>query len=1266
MDTGSTSSSPDPLGYPGDPEYILSSATKPFLRRQSGLSPLRSRTPRRRQSPTKADNRSAQSIRFQDIVLPSTPSGAFRGKRMLSPTKTTTLHSENTSPWRIRVTVEAEQDGDENGPGSVRSGKKGRKGGRTTKKVPLKGGNESLEPTPKRRRTSKSNVSQRVATPGRRAKTEIPSSDAGTGEKKKRGRPRKSLPAVEEDVAVEKVSFADSVRKKMREDDPFFDIAVNSVETDDAAVDNILPDILDPSPDSGLQNSVSHDRSSPTPNERSSDRNPASPVGNSDQLLDQPSYSSPTNPPTPRIPTGLSPENTINAGHTPGPNFRLYPTPTSSSLLEEGATENRTQHSAGQKKQLNGAASHAVPLVDPTEHHREFDSILESEGFSMVSLDTLPSARQRLNSSVQSGLVQGMINSTKNPIKRVMLSASKPNPGDERQTMTAPPNGEDMDASLPQQLQPASQLLGQTNPSPRFGQTPKAPVSSPHQPPPLQPSTSSGRKRLVRLVRVIRAGIALQGVLNQRRRRNSKLQSPFSSPGHARIDEAEAAKQRLDNLFQGLGVETQRELRAGLRFGEELAKRLQGSERRRSKQAESGNKTPEHQGHPTAKSGNDVLYPNLASSSSKRIRPSPRNDHVHQERSGWTGAQPASTPNQPHTSPQERISSEMARRQAEWQREREAISREIQQANSSQVIVIDDSQNSTPGGSTTDHGQTVEATEAADTYDHDNPVEQLEEEEPEDYEDIWQQEARDAESQSEPSSSIEISRDELFKPPRRVIPSPWRRKEDVELSQDEEMLPELYWGSRRDSFPILPGGKTQTAKFRDENVEFSSLLGTPESATRRFYQQDNVSPELLSSERDQTVKLPPPKNNVSSPAFAASSRRQIDPSHSDISHRESHVSQDETSVHSPTHSSDHLRDDIEYGHSDTDEESEQPVGDGYVENQVSDVQGREIPLSQSSKDRGDDIEHQASDLYTHSEELLDDDDGYPDPPSDSSGSPINMSDAGEVTIQPEQHTMTPRMHRNNENSAIESETTTQPQQQEPPPSSWFNRLTDLAPTWLATPASRKLDRKRVEQEQQPQPDSQHVSPAQKLIRSPSSKHTSPVQKPVHIPSSKPASPIERRVHKPAKATMVDTGTQFSPLPAPKPRVQIKKRPSQRKPLAISGYFTDDHYVALRRLYHKAKQHPGLFPYTPSPSRNKMLGEMMASADGIHSRRITEIQIAIVDKFRKDLADGSRRRGGTGRVGWSEEEVLRRLFSIIVGEQIRKERRREHELANRDG
>jgi hypothetical protein len=65
---------------------------------------------------------------------------------------------------------------------------------------------------------------------------------------------------------------------------------------------------------------------------------------------------------------------------------------------------------------------------------------------------------------------------------------------------------------------------------------------------------------------------------------------------------------------------------------------------------------------------------------------------------------------------------------------------------------------------------------------------------------------------------------------------------------------------------------------------------------------------------------------------------------------------------------------------------------------------------------------------------------------------------------------------------------------------------------------------------------------------------------------------------------------------------------------------------------------------------------MRSPNGVHCRRITEIQIAIVDRFIQDLVKGDRQNGGTGHVGWSEEELVRRLFSIIVGEQVRKERK----------
>src|SRR5438034_9803679 len=122
MDIRSASSSPDPLGYPGDPEFLLSSATKPFSRRQSNFSPPKARTSTPFKT-IKTSDKSVQSVRFQDIILPSTPTGNRRGGPWSSPTKTT-LHSENNiSPWRIRVTVQAErEDGNDYREGDVRMG----------------------------------------------------------------------------------------------------------------------------------------------------------------------------------------------------------------------------------------------------------------------------------------------------------------------------------------------------------------------------------------------------------------------------------------------------------------------------------------------------------------------------------------------------------------------------------------------------------------------------------------------------------------------------------------------------------------------------------------------------------------------------------------------------------------------------------------------------------------------------------------------------------------------------------------------------------------------------------------------------------------------------------------------------------------------------------------------------------------------------------------------------------------------------------------
>jgi hypothetical protein len=130
-----------------------------------------------------------------------------------------------------------------------------------------------------------------------------------------------------------------------------------------------------------------------------------------------------------------------------------------------------------------------------------------------------------------------------------------------------------------------------------------------------------------------------------------------------------------------------------------------------------------------------------------------------------------------------------------------------------------------------------------------------------------------------------------------------------------------------------------------------------------------------------------------------------------------------------------------------------------------------------------------------------------------------------------------------------------------------------------------------------------------------------------------------------------------------------RRPNLMWPLATSGYFTDDHYFALRHLYRLAQESPELFPYYPTTRREDMIGDTYWTADGIYGVYgvpITKIQFGILDVFMQELSEGDRRNGGNGIIGWAEDDLYKRLLSIVVGEQIRRERKtRAQEKAGRD-
>jgi hypothetical protein len=108
-----------------------------------------------------------------------------------------------------------------------------------------------------------------------------------------------------------------------------------------------------------------------------------------------------------------------------------------------------------------------------------------------------------------------------------------------------------------------------------------------------------------------------------------------------------------------------------------------------------------------------------------------------------------------------------------------------------------------------------------------------------------------------------------------------------------------------------------------------------------------------------------------------------------------------------------------------------------------------------------------------------------------------------------------------------------------------------------------------------------------------------------------------------------------------------------RPLTTFGYFSDEHYKALRRIYRMAKRFPERFPYNDAPGRSQIIGDWIWTSDGHHGVPITEVQFAIIDRFVHDLSRADLEYGGSGEVEWSEADLHRRLISIIIGEQIRE-------------
>lgn len=711
-------------------------------------------------SPTKADHRTLNSPRkalteasgnaqVQEFYINTPPNPRRNPSLVKSPRQAT----QSTSPWRIRLTVQAEPVDDlqrsENPVGKRLTERT------TTITVPLKGGDDTPPAVKKGRgrpRKSLDSPVKRAGTPkpkpkpkaGGRRKT-MPQSpnrleeahvETVTPPTKPRGRPRKSVGpnqklSQDDEVDVwlgsslaEGGEVAETVTKSTRTRSRGRRQEITPMKM---AMDS---DTESQSSSAGIAGDVPEELAW-TLGKRHDERDQL------DQRISE-SYEAPTPQIEQSLLLGTSREQSNLVGDHDEELWRSMIHRDTRSLSPLGDDEQDPVDS------------------DPTGQHEEYDSILESEGFSMVSVSSLPSVG-------------------------------------------------DNSISLPQRY-------GSPN-----EQAP-AIMSSPLVPPALETAKFQSSPRQLekpsdgtpKVARVVRAGIALQGALSPKDR-SQKLNSPFQEshkpspfltverPAPQRellhpVPKDESLEEYLDDLYRGFGAGTRRELRAGLRLGEELAKR-QRSNRESIAGARGGDDvfqhtvSPKYPELPASKtkeryslkapgSENQVRYPLL----SNHQLPSPERSVIDEEdRMSWKADTPIKQEEPGVASAQILVDDEsigpdasaidytQMAREEEWQQEREAVSKQIEMANKSQVIVIDSDE------------------------------EEEEEREPKEGLadcDIWQAEAQSADQSREttPEASDILLQPEVVKPRRSKLPSPWRRNSEVIYSDEVETTEwDLSW-----------------------------------------------------------------------------------------------------------------------------------------------------------------------------------------------------------------------------------------------------------------------------------------------------------------------------------------------------------------------------------------------------------------------------------------------------------------------------------------
>jgi hypothetical protein len=195
-------------------------------------------------------------------------------------------------------------------------------------------------------------------------------------------------------------------------------------------------------------------------------------------------------------------------------------------------------------------------------------TVIDSENFSMISVDSLPSCASVTRPANGTAADSSCSQSHRPPQNQIYLDV----PAGNLHGLGFSEAGARSSRSLPEDLPAAP---------PRYKTPSVEPAELSHPPPVEAVRLSPTSAQTPRIGRVVKAGAALQGVLDPNHVTPEAGQSKT-------VDERPVDERRdhLDDLFRGFSERTRRELHAGLRLGEQLAE--QNGSNRPSSPASSG------------------------------------------------------------------------------------------------------------------------------------------------------------------------------------------------------------------------------------------------------------------------------------------------------------------------------------------------------------------------------------------------------------------------------------------------------------------------------------------------------------------------------------------------------------------------------------------------------------------------------------------------------------------------------------------------------